>query len=115
MWWEPNGANLGGPPNAVECMLYFCVNTYEAKMTGGTLEEETIDSWPPSFTFDQEALQSGITLGTVPTNTTIDDCRTRDLTTNTTIHLSGQDYFIDYNTWCLSSDRAQALYKLKIA
>jgi hypothetical protein len=42
----------GGPHNmtAEECVLYWCVNTYEAKVVNGVLDERVIQSWHSNST-----------------------------------------------------------------
>lgn len=33
-------------PRAAECILYFCVQEYAARVTAGVYSEETLSSWP---------------------------------------------------------------------
>ena len=48
------GAGTGtmdsGQPEASECVLYFCVNTYHAVISNGTLTEEIVSSFPNAST-----------------------------------------------------------------
>ena len=47
MFWAPGKFDrVEVTPQAFECLLYFCVNTYSASVKSGKLTETIVNSWP---------------------------------------------------------------------
>lgn len=46
MFYPPSDKPETRQPQTYECILYFCVKTYKASMTNGTLSQELVKLWP---------------------------------------------------------------------
>lgn len=45
-FYPPTTSYTLDPPHTFECMLYFCVNSYNASVSNGTFNEDIVESWP---------------------------------------------------------------------
>lgn len=43
---HPKVGNISSPPHASECILHFCLRTYNASVTDGIFSESLISQWP---------------------------------------------------------------------
>ncbi|PPJ56237.1 hypothetical protein CBER1_06383 [Cercospora berteroae] len=45
-YWAPLTGNTNSPPHASECILHFCLRTYNASVNDGIFSESIISQWP---------------------------------------------------------------------